>query len=94
MMKRVIGGSPNSMPDEYRERTALFRVNEIDAPVLIIHGMKDDNVSFEQAILLEDALRENQKVYETWYFPDYTHHIPPAMNMQLVRDLTDWMKQQ
>lgn len=94
MMKRVIGGSPNSMPDEYRERTALFRVNEIDVPVLIIHGMKDDNVSFEQAILLEDALREHKKIYETWYFPDYTHHIPPAMNMQLVRDLTDWMKRQ
>ena len=30
MMKRVIGGTPNNMPDAYRERTALFRVDEID----------------------------------------------------------------
>ncbi|CAM3249109.1 prolyl oligopeptidase family serine peptidase [Filibacter tadaridae] len=94
MMKRVIGGSPNNMPDEYRDRTALFRVNEINATVLIIHGMKDDNVSFEQAILLEDTLREHGKQYETWFFPDYTHHIPPAANRQLVRDVSDWMRRQ
>lgn len=94
MMKRVIGGTPNSMPDAYRERTALFRVDEIDAPVLIIHGMKDDNVSFEQAILLEDALREKDRPYETWYFPEYTHYFPTAHNAQIVRDLCDWMRRQ
>ena len=94
MMKRVIGGTPNSVPDEYRKRTALFRVDEITAPVLIIHGMIDENVSFQQAVLLENALREHNKVYETWYFPEYTHFIPPGMNAQLVRDLTSWMKRQ
>jgi dipeptidyl aminopeptidase/acylaminoacyl peptidase len=94
MMKRVIGGTPNNMPDEYRERTALFRVDEIDVPVLIIHGMLDTNVSFQQAVLLENALREHKKVYETWYFKDYTHFIPPVMNAQLVRDLCGWMRSQ
>ena len=91
MMKRVIGGTPNNVPDAYRERTALFRMNDIDVPVLIIHGMLDTNVSFEQARLLENALREHNKVYETWYFPEYTHFIPPVMNAQLVRDLCRWM---
>ena len=94
MMKRVIGGTPNNMPDEYRNRTALFRVDEIDAPVLIIHGMIDENVSFQQAVLLENELREHKKVYETWYFPEYTHFIPPVMNAQLVRDLCSWMRRQ
>jgi dipeptidyl aminopeptidase/acylaminoacyl peptidase len=92
MMKRVIGGTPNNMPDEYRDRTALFRVNEIEAPILIIHGMLDTNVSFQQAVLLENALREHDNVYETWYFPEYTHFIPPVMNAQLVRDLCVWMR--
>jgi len=92
MMKRVIGGTPNNMPEAYRERTALFRVNEIDAPILIIHGMKDENVSFEQAILLEDSLREHDKQYETWYFPDYTHHFPASENARVVREMCEWMK--
>ena len=94
MMKRVIGGNPNNKPDEYLDRTALIRIKEIDAPVLIIHGMLDEHVSIEQAKLLENALRENNKVHETWYFPQYTHFIPPAMNVQIVRDLCDWMRRQ
>lgn len=94
MMKRVIGGTPNNAPDEYRERTALFRVGEIDAPILIIHGLRDTNVSPEQAALLENALRDNGKVYETWYFPTYTHYFPPGANRQTVRDLCDWMRTQ
>lgn len=94
MMKRVIGGTPNNKPDEYRNRTALFRITEIDAAVLIIHGMSDEHVSFEQAKLLESALKENDKSVETWYFPKYTHHIPPTMNAQIVRDLCGWMRRQ
>lgn len=94
MMKRVIGGSPNNAPDAYRERTALFQIEDIEASVLIVHGMKDENVSFEQAIMLEDALREVNKPVETWYFPDYTHHFPSWHNAQIVRDLTKWMTNQ
>lgn len=94
MMKRVIGGTPNNQPDAYRERTALFRVQEIDLPILIIHGTLDTNVSFEQALLLENALRDANKRYETWYLEGYTHFIPPAMNRQLVKDAVLWMKRQ
>jgi len=94
MMRRVIGGTPNNNPDAYRERTALFRINELNAPVLIIHGMLDEHVSFEQAVLLENALQRYDKKYETWYFPEYTHYIPPAKNMEIVLDLCKWMRQQ
>ena len=48
--------------------------------------MLDENVSFEQAMLLENALREHGKDYETWYFPQYTHYIPPVKNAEIVRD--------
>ncbi|ARF16567.1 alpha/beta hydrolase family protein [Sporosarcina ureae] len=92
MMKRVIGGTPNNQPDAYRERTALFRMEEIDIPTLIIHGTLDTNVSFEQALLLENALRDENKEFETWYLEGYTHYIPPEMNRQLVKDAVDWMK--
>ncbi|ARD47402.1 alpha/beta hydrolase [Sporosarcina sp. P37] len=94
MMKRVIGGTPNNHPDAYRERTALFRVQDIDIPILIIHGTLDTNVSFEQAVMLEDALREADKEYETWYLEGFTHYIPPEMNRQLVKDAVNWMRQQ
>jgi len=94
MMKRIIGGSPYSNPDAYRERAALFRINEVDAPVLIIHGMLDVNVPFKHALLLEDKLREHRKLYETMYFPHYTHFIPALENIKVVHSLCLWMKKQ
>ena len=94
MMKRVIGGTPNNNPDAYRERTALFRINEINSPVLIIHGMLDANASFKHAMMLEHKLREHGKVYETLYFPQYTHFIPVVKNVEIVRDLCKWMRNQ
>lgn len=94
MMKRVIGGTPKNNPNAYRDRTVLFRMNEVTVPILIIHGMQDDNVSFEQALLLEQALEENDKQYETMYFPKFTHFIPPIQNVQTVKELCAWMRKQ
>lgn len=94
MMKRVIGGTPNNNPNAYRDRTVLFKIDKMNAPVLLIHGMLDEHVSFEQAKLLENALKEHDMKYETMYFPTYTHHIPPVQNAKIVRKLCNWMKAQ
>ncbi len=94
MMKRVIGGTPNNAADAYRERNVLDRIHEIEASVLIIHGMLDAHVSIEQAKILEDSLIAQEKQVDTWYFPQFTHHIPPASNREIVKDLCEWMKEQ
>lgn len=92
MMKRVIGGTPTKVPEQYEFRTPLYELEQLEAPVLIIHGRKDTNVSVEHAYRLENRLNELNKKVETWYFDDFTHYFPPAMNRQIVSDLTDWMK--
>ncbi|OEH92111.1 alpha/beta hydrolase family protein [Bacillus solimangrovi] len=94
MMKRVIGGTPRKVPDAYRERTPLFQIDQIQAPVLIIHGMQDKNVSIEHATRLEKALLKHKKKVESWIFNDYTHYFPPEKNREIVRNLTAWMKMQ
>lgn len=92
MMKRVIGGTPSSREEEYEDRNVLERVEEISAPILIIHGRKDVNVSIEHAKVLEQALIGYNKIVETWYYPDYTHYFPSKVNRQVVRDVCIWMK--
>ncbi|WP_110927321.1 alpha/beta hydrolase family protein [Bacillus massiliglaciei] len=94
MMKRVIGGSPKKVPEQYEYRTPLFSADEIESPVLIIHGVKDENVSIEHAYRLEKILKSKAKITESWYFSEYTHYFPPAVNRQVVEDLTNWMKNQ
>lgn len=92
MMKRVIGGSTNSYPNGYRERNVLQRMNDIHAPVLIIHGMQDQHVSFAHAKILEAALVSEHKHVETWYYPTFHHYIPQPINRELVSDIGKWMK--
>lgn len=88
MMKRVIGGSPARAPDQYEWRTPLEEASHIGAPVLIIHGRLDQNVSVEHAYKLEAAVPHT----ETVYFDEYDHYIPPAVNRQIVSGLAKWMK--
>lgn len=92
MMKRVIGGTPTKVPEEYEYRTPLFQLEKLRAPTLIIHGAKDGNVSVEHAYRLEKRLKELGKKVDSWYFHDFTHYFPPAINRKVVSDLTNWMR--
>lgn len=94
MMKRVIGGTPTKFPERYAWRTPLLDIDRLQAPVLIIHGLKDQNVSIEHSYQLESKLRANHKSVDTWYFEEYTHYFPPAVNRKVVSDLAQWMKKQ
>jgi dipeptidyl aminopeptidase/acylaminoacyl peptidase len=94
MMKRVIGGTPTKYPERYEWRTPLGEIQKIQSPVLIIHGVKDENVSVEHAYLLEENLKSFDKKVESWYFEHFTHYFPPATNRKVVSDLANWMKKQ
>ncbi|WP_342497036.1 prolyl oligopeptidase family serine peptidase [Bacillus sp. FSL K6-2861] len=92
MMKRVIGGTPKKVPDEYRWRSPFEKADRIQAPVLLIHGENDENVSIEHARMIEDKLKEAGKPVETWYYSGFTHYFPPQENRRIVRRLAEWMK--
>lgn len=94
MMKRVIGGTPSKYPERYEWRTPLGEAEKIMPPVLIIHGVKDRNVSVEHAYALEERLKAYNKTVESWYFQEFTHYFPPAVNRKIVSELALWMKKQ
>ncbi|AIY04965.1 peptidase [Planococcus sp. PAMC 21323] len=94
MMKRLYGGTPNTAIINFEDRNPLLRIEENAALILIIHGLQDDNVSPEQAYLLEKTLKLNGQPHETWYFTDYTHFFPPAANRQTVIAVCEWMREQ
>lgn len=94
MMKRVIGGTPNRVPEIYDQRSAIRRAQEIEAPVLIIHGGKDVNVGIAHAYLLEESLKGLQKEVEAWYYPELTHFFPGEKNHEVVKAALRWMRKQ
>jgi dipeptidyl aminopeptidase/acylaminoacyl peptidase len=94
MMKRVIGGNPEKVPDAYDYRCPFQKLHEMKAPVLLIHGLLDQNVSIEHSYRLERALTKHGIPVTTWYKPKFTHYFPPRENRQIVKKLTEWMKAQ
>ena len=90
MMKRVIGGTPTKVPEAYAMRTPLERVKNIKARILIIHGERDEHVSFKHAEQLASAAKGRA---DTWYYPKFAHAFPPKENREVVRALSEWMKE-
>lgn len=52
-----IKGSPDELPQAYRDRSPLFQVERLKMPILIIHGTADSIVPVAQACFLAQALR-------------------------------------
>ena len=94
MMKRIYGGSPNTATEAFESRDALQHLDDIQSPVLIIHGEQDQNVGIEHATLLEDGLKERGKQVETRYLKEHHHFVPDPLNREILRDALDWMRVQ
>jgi dipeptidyl aminopeptidase/acylaminoacyl peptidase len=60
-----------------RERSSVLQMESLKCPVLILHGEKDINVPFSQALLLRDRLTALKKDFEIQTFPDKEHSIGP-----------------
>ena len=57
-------GLPQENPDGYRASSVLTYANQLARPLLLIHGLTDDNVYFQHAVQLADALYMAGKPYE------------------------------
>lgn len=90
-LKRIIG-TPTKNIEQYKERTPIYKIDQIHAPVLIIHGTEDTNVSIQQAYELEQALINENKQVETWYSSGFGHQYAPQVKRHTVKALCNWMK--
>jgi dipeptidyl aminopeptidase/acylaminoacyl peptidase len=50
------GGSPWERPDVYKERSPLFHVDQLQIPLLLHVAQNDEDVNFDEAVQLVDAL--------------------------------------
>jgi dipeptidyl aminopeptidase/acylaminoacyl peptidase len=56
-----------------KQRSSVFQMEKLKAPVLIIHGENDGNAPTNQALLLRDRLTELKKDFEIKILPDHKH---------------------
>ncbi|MGY6552062.1 MAG: DPP IV N-terminal domain-containing protein [Erythrobacter sp.] len=68
-------GDPREVPEAYERASAIPDATKINDPLLLIHGMADDNVVFENATEIIAKLQENNRPFEMMLYPGYTHRV-------------------
>jgi dipeptidyl-peptidase-4 len=70
-------GNPTADPAPYQRSNAIA-VDRIADPLLVIHGMADDNVVFENSTVLIGALQQRSIPFDMMIYPGATHRVSGA----------------
>lgn len=67
--------TPQLNPKGYDMNSPSTYASQLEGKFLLIHGTGDDNVHFQNSIVLEAALINAGKQFESFYYPDKQHGI-------------------
>jgi dipeptidyl-peptidase 4 len=67
--------TPQSNPDGYARSSVLHHAAKLDGPLLIMHGMADDNVLFTNSTALFKRLQDLDKPFEMMTYPGGKHGL-------------------
>ncbi len=88
MMK--MGGTPAEKPDVYRRANSLLLVDQIQTPLLILHGEDDPQVPPYESVQFTKALTAHHKTFYYFTYPNELHgfsqreHRLDAWNKELA----------
>ena len=82
--EEMMGGDPDEVPDIYHERSPLNFIRNISGRLLIVHGMRDPNVSPVNTELAARALEAAGIEHELLTFPDEGHGIWKRPNRRVL----------
>jgi dipeptidyl-peptidase 4 len=66
-------GDPNKDPKSYSSSGAVADADKIVDPLMLIHGMADDNVVFENATVFAAKMQADNRPFEMMFYPGKTH---------------------
>ncbi len=85
-------GDPNKEPQVYLRSDALTDAGKIRDPLLLVHGMADDNVVFENSSMLIAKLQGEAVPFQMMLYPGYTHRVSgPKIEVHLWHTIFDFL---
>jgi dipeptidyl aminopeptidase/acylaminoacyl peptidase len=82
--EEMMGGSPEEVPDIYRERSPIEFVSNIRGELLIVQGLKDPNVTPENTHAITEALHRENIPYDLLTFENEGHGIAHPENLRIL----------
>jgi dipeptidyl-peptidase-4 len=68
-------GLPQSNPEGYRQASVFTHLDGLTKPLLLLHGMADDNVLFSNSTRLMSALQQRGQPFELMTYPGAKHGL-------------------
>jgi dipeptidyl-peptidase-4 len=86
-------GDPRTDRAAYDRADALHEATKMRDPLLLLHGMSDDNVLFQNSTELMARLQEGRVPFETMLYPGRTHAIAgPNVSVHVWRTILDFLE--
>jgi dipeptidyl aminopeptidase/acylaminoacyl peptidase len=82
--EEMMGGSPQTVPERYHDRSPIHFISGIEGSVLIVQGMQDPNVTPQNVDSVITALRKAGIPYELLIFEDEGHGIYKPRNEKIL----------
>ncbi len=84
--------TPQDNPDGYEASSVFPYIDNLTTPFLLMHGMADDNVTFDNSTRLMAALQERGKHFELMTYPGQRHGIRgEALQIHLMRTRMEFL---
>ena len=86
-------GDPRKVKSAYDKASALEDAGKIEDPLLLIHGMSDDNVVFSNSTALAARMQKAGVPFEMMFYPGETHGVAgPEISPHLWRTIMRFLK--
>ena len=86
-------GDPRKVQQAYDKASTLEDVGKIADPLLLIHGMSDDNVVFSNSTSLAAKMQQGGVPFEMMFYPGETHSVGgPEISPHLWRTIMRFLR--
>lgn len=87
--EQFVGGTPKGDPEAYKRSGVFAHLDGLKSPLLLIHGMADDNVLFTNTTRLIDELVKRNVQFDLMTYPGAKHGISGRVNQRHVYGLIE-----
>ncbi|WP_082467195.1 DPP IV N-terminal domain-containing protein [Sphingomonas sp. Leaf25] len=85
-------GDPRQVPEAYAASATVADAAKITDPLLLIHGMADDNVVLEHSTAMMAAMQKSKTPFELMLYPGQTHRVGgPGISEHLWGTILDFL---
>ncbi|MCC9165245.1 S9 family peptidase [Pontibacter harenae] len=85
--------TPQENEKGYDDNSPLMFADKLEGDLLLIHGTGDDNVHFQNAVAMQDALISANKQFESFYYPNRNHGIGGGItSLHRFKMMTDFLE--